>query len=323
MTRRGAVGRWRAGLAAACWAVCLLVARPASAWFAAGHMIVARIAFDQLPPDARQQIMAILAAHPQMGEWRKHLDFAPVGERDAFLFMSASTWPDEINRAPNPYAHPAWHYIDYPLTPPDFAFQAGLAPDNNALFAITQSTKTLRDPAAGDEARAASLSWLIHLVGDLHHPLHCAEFVTPQYPPPTGDRGGNLFFVAVGGQPVNLHAFWDALPGSAKHPDEVFAQAADLEKRFPAASLPELATAADATAWSLEGRAVAIDKVYLWGTLPGSSDPHAVPPPLPDGYVAQSKAVADRRLALAGYRLAVLLRGALTPSGQAVPTVVK
>ncbi len=313
MTHCGGAGKW---LAVFC-GVCLLAVPSARAWYAAGHMIVARIAFDQLPADTRQQVMTILAAHPQMAEWRKHLGFAPAGQGDAFLFMSASTWPDEIDRSPSPYAHPAWHYIDYPLTPPDFAFQPGLAPEDNALYAIAASVETLRDPAAGAEARAASLSWLIHLVGDLHQPLHCAELVTPRYPPPTGDRGGNLFFVAVGGQPMNLHAFWDALPGSAKHPDEVLAQAADLEKRFPPAALAELGTAKDPTAWSLEGRQVAIDQGYLHGTLPGTSDPHIVPPlPLPDGYATKSKAVAERRLALAGYRLAELLRQVLTPPVQ-------
>ena len=291
---------------------CAVLAWPAmaSAWYAAGHMIVARIAFDQLSPEARARMMAILAAHPQMSEWRKHLDFAPPGGEDCFLFMRASTWPDEINKDKgNPYAHPAWHYIDYPLQPPDFPFKAGLAPEDNAVFAITHNAQILRDPAASAEARAAALSWLIHLVGDLHQPLHCAELVTAQYPPPVGDRGGNLFFVAVGGQAMNLHAFWDALPGMALHPDQVMAQATELERRFPATALPELTTARDPTAWSLEGRALAVEKAYLRGTLAGTADPSAVPPPLPEGYAAASRAVADRRLVLAGFRLAAQLLG--------------
>ena len=306
-TRRPpALRRW----AAALLCCCAVLASPfaASAWWAAGHMIVARIAFDQLTPETRRQLMAILAAHPQMGEWRQHLGFAPPGQSDCFLFMRASTWPDEINKDKgNPYAHPAWHYIDYPLKPPGFPFEAGLAPEDNAVFAIGRNVQLLHDPATGAEARAAALSWLIHLVGDMHQPLHCAELVTPQYPPPVGDRGGNLFFVAVGGQAMNLHAFWDALPGAATHPDEVMAQAAELEKRFPAAVLPELAAAKDPAAWSLEGRMLAIEKAYLRGTLPGTADAHAVPPPLPEGYAADSRAVADRRLVLAAFRLAGLL----------------
>ena len=299
--------RWTTALA--CGVVVSTLPRAAFAWYAAGHMIVADIAFDQLPPAARGQMMAILAAHPQMGEWRGHLDFAPPGESDRFLFMRASTWPDEINKDKgNPHAHPPWHYIDYPLRPPDFPFLAGLAPEDNALFAIARNAQTLRDPAAEAEARAAALSWLIHLVGDLHQPLHCAELVTPQYPPPVGDRGGNLFFVSVGGQTMNLHAFWDALPGMEGHPDQVMARAAELEKRFPASGLPELTAARDPVAWSLESRALAVEKAYLRGTLPGTADAHAVPPPLPEGYAAASRAVADRQLVLAGFRLAALLQ---------------
>lgn len=299
---------------AVCVAWFSLAAPSAHAWSQAGHMMAARIAFQQLSPGARRAASDILAAHPEMGQWRKYVRFAPPGEEDCFLFMRASTWPDEINRPPgvSPYAHPAWHYIDYPLQPPGFPFIAGRELEDNVLFGLAQSSKTLRDPAATPEARAAALSWVIHLVADLHQPLHCAELVTKDYPLPQGDRGGNLFFISVGGQAMNLHSFWDRLPGQATHPDQAFAPAAELARRYPAASLPELQTAKDTAAWTLEGRTLAIEKAYERGTLPGTADRNAQPPPLPDGYVGRSREVAERRIALAGYRLGRLLEELLT-----------
>jgi hypothetical protein len=56
--------------------------------------------------------------------------------------------------------------------------------------------KTLSDTNADPELRAAQLSFLIHLIGDMHQPLHCASFFGPGYP--KGDRGGNDFYVKLG-----------------------------------------------------------------------------------------------------------------------------
>ena len=272
-------------------------------------MIVASIAYKQLPPVARQQATAILQAHPAMTKWKEQLEKDHPTDPGEYFFMRASTWPDEIRRGGNPYDHPAWHYVDYPLTPPDFPFVAGLDPGDNILFGINESAKTLRDPAATPEQRAAALSWLIHLIGDLHQPLHCAELVTPEYPLPEGDRGGNKFYVAVGGNPINLHAFWDRLPGMIFSPPFAVQSAERIQRTYPptALALPELAKDKDPVAWSLEGRTIAIDDAYLRGKLPGTTDPKAVPPPLPPEYLSKGKVISDQRLALAGYRLGEML----------------
>jgi hypothetical protein len=44
-------------------------------------------------------------------------------------------------------------------------------------LAIAQSEKALADNTISPELRAVYLAWLIHLVGDLHQPLHCASLV--------------------------------------------------------------------------------------------------------------------------------------------------
>ena len=58
-----------------------------------------------------------------------------------------------------------------------------------------------------------------------------------------------------------------------------------------------------AKSWSLEGRELAIDKVYLHDELKGGTTP-ATAAPLPAGYTIEAKTVAEKQVALAGYRLA-------------------
>lgn len=279
-------------------------------------MAIAIMAYRQLPPDVRARCDEILKAHPKYDKWQEKSTNDTPADAAMYTFAKASTWPDELRKSGSVYQHDAWHYIDYPLQPPDFPFIAGLYPEDNILFGLDQSEKTLKDPMATAEQRAAALSWIIHLVGDLHQPLHNAQLVTPVYPPPEGDRGGNKFYVSVGGNAINLHAFWDRLPGQAFSPPFAANIANRLEHEFPASSLPELTKPSDATAWSLEGRQLAIDKAYLRGKLVGTANPNVLPPPLPPDYLRESKEVADRRLALAGYRLAALLK-------QIIPEVPK
>ena len=288
-------------------------------------MIVASIAYAQMPPAAQQQATAILQAHPAMGKWKEQLEKDQPTDPGAYFFMRASTWPDELRKTNSPYDHPGWHYIDYPLTPPDFPFVAGREPENNILYGINESEKTLRDPAANPEQRAAALSWLIHLIGDIHQPLHCAELVTPQYPLPEGDRGGNLIFVSVGGNPINLHAFWDRLPGMIFSAPFASESARRIERAYPPSALPDLAKDKDPVAWSLEGRTIAIESAYLNGKLPGDAvDTKNSPIPLPPDYLEKGKVIADRRVALAGYRLGTLLPPLLTvgptAAGAAAPS---
>jgi hypothetical protein len=142
---------------------------------------------------------------------------------------------------------------------------------------------------------------LIHLIGDLHQPLHCASLFTDAYP--GGDRGGNEFFVMPASRGIKLHSFWDGLLGTSAKVNSQVAYAIQLQREYPRRSLGELKKQTTPREWSLEGRILAIEKAYLNGQLKGSADEdHA--PKLPDGYAKAAKSVAERRGALAGYRLA-------------------
>lgn len=294
-------------LIGAAWWLC--TASAAWAWNPTGHMVIASMTYDQLSPETRSRWAALLRQHPDFAKWEAA---APKGQPDfdegRYLFMRASTWPDDIRKTGNPFDHPVWHYVDYPLIAPDFPEEPAPTGTEDVLFGIARCETVLVDAKTPDGDRAAYLSWLIHLVGDLQQPLHCAALVTPEYPGPGGDRGGNLFYVSVGGAPINLHWFWDCLPGTTLDSQELLEKGRQLSSKFPRGALPELETARDPKAWSLEGRALCLEAVYRNGALVGARQAGPDDPGLPAGYLAAAHAVAERRLAVAADRLADILR---------------
>jgi hypothetical protein len=296
----------------------LLLPRCAMAWGAAGHAVIAAEAYRKLSPEFKAEVIEVLKAHPDYAKWQSAYRTNASFDVFAYVFMRSSTWPDEIRRRGNKYDHPDWHYIDYPLRPPGFAFEPAPKPQDDVLYGVARCEKTLSDTKADPELRAASLSFLIHLVGDMHQPLHCASLFTADYP--NGDKGGNDFYVMpaqrsnwdysvktgpalTGQKAVRLHGIWDGLLGSSANPRTQWNYATEIDAKYSRASLPELATHANPKEWSLESREMAIDKAYLRGELKGSTN-QTDAPSLPPDYTKQAKAVAEKQAALAGYRLA-------------------
>jgi S1/P1 Nuclease len=163
--------------------------------------------------------------------------------------------------------------------------------------------------------KANSLAWLFHLVGDIHQPLHAAQIFTVDYP--KGDRGGNAICVRVteAGQPMDLHRFWDGVITSSANLTRLRNEATTLRNRqeFQRGQLTELASTGFDT-WAKESFEIAAKIAYrnngrMGSPRGGSMDCTmvAAAPVLPVGYVVSASRIADRRLILAGYRLADLL----------------
>jgi hypothetical protein len=161
-------------------AVAALAPSPASAWGKTGHRVVAAIADTQLSGLARAQIEQILGPGESLDE--------------------AANWPDEMRSAPGAFwqktATP-WHYLTLNGIIYDHA-----PPEGDALEALARFSKTLRNPNASGEDKQLALRFIVHLVGDLHQPLHVGKCC---------DRGGNDVKVTFFGKPTNLHAVWDSL----------------------------------------------------------------------------------------------------------------
>ena len=303
-------------------AVLLLPLCPrASAWSAPGHMIAASLAYDQLTEAERMKFDAILRAHTKYATWKKQYPEAGLPEipLEKFIAMLASLYPDEIRNSDNPETFSEWHYVDYPLIPPDFPMKPAPTPGDDVLTGIAKSARAVRHLTRtfDTRTRAKMLSYLLHLVGDIHQPMHCETLFDENLKEPEGDRGGNNAWVKPpGGRAIKLHAFWDQLFGTGGQLFRPISltivlaseqRAKEIAAKFPRTALPELADHKTPESWSLESRALAISDGWRKHTIAyGLTE--ATAGELPADYAEKAHAIGERQVALAGYRLADQLR---------------
>ena len=271
------------------------------AWNDAGHLIVARIAWERLNESQRAKVVTLLQAHPHRDELLLKNRPGEVTD-DEWMFIRAAVWCDHV-RPPRNYpreqvaTHPIykfhrgpWHYVNYPYKAgqSQSALPAqpisGEGPNaTNILEQLDLSMQVLTREAASDPGRdadvtdaqnkAVRLCWLFHLIGDLHQPLHTATLVDEQKFP-TGahsDLGGNLIGIRshIGAPPYKLHAFWDDRLGTDSHFPTVKTQAESLARNphFADGQLPEFAQHRSFESWAAESYLAAKTNVYRDGHL--------------------------------------------------------
>jgi hypothetical protein len=259
-------------------AAAALLSSPAFAWGKTGHRVVAAIADKELSGLARARIEQILEPGESLDE--------------------AANWPDEMRAAPGEFwqktATP-WHYVTLNGTVYDHA-----PPEGDALEALGRFSRILQDPRASREEKKTALRFVIHIVGDLHQPLHVGKCC---------DKGGNDVKVTFFGKPTNLHSVWDSLLVDDEQLS--FSElAAKLERHI---SNEDVVRWWDANPrdWISESAQIR-DSLY-----PGQSDlPRAktntpgTPPAVPDlsySYVFKFTPVMQQRLSQGGIRLAAYL----------------
>lgn len=295
-------------------------------------MQIAILTWERLPKVSRLQFARLLRSHPRFaedfeGRMPKAVQGGSSAERDKWLFAHASTWPD-IARGQPAYHRPTWHYVNVPLFATDAARlgmeaavlkrvnTGGDLPASpresqlNVTQAIGLNRARLGDASISAGERAVALSWLLHLVGDVHQPAHAAAMFTPRGFP-KGDRGGNR--VEVGTR--NLHALWDAALGTGDTMATVRRRVRLLQgqSRFRA----RCRTAADAlapTLWVEESHGLARSAVYTAPVLKAFQDNEAAARPADqvrvtlDASYREAMAVhAQGRAIAAACRLAALL----------------
>jgi len=286
----------------------------ARAWNKEGHMVVAAIAYRHLAPATKAKVNRLLALHPKYQSWVAGLPVEPE-QRGLVAFQMAARWPDDIkdgpdkdlfhgdDAAPKPLVsgypsmkrHNSWHYIDLPIA------RGGAHPEcyppTNALAVLPVLLDELSNPLSSDAMKAYDLPWIVHIAGDLHQPLHCAQLFSPNYP--KGDAGGNGFKLKFSqGQPENLHWYWDAAVIVGDSLAAVDAMAKSLEQE----TTPEATPVVDPGVWTKEGADLADSVVYV---LPEGTETNRTE--VTPAYATTAKALARKRMALAGYRLAALL----------------
>jgi hypothetical protein len=297
----------------------LMACGQALAWNSVGHMTVAYSAYQQLTPAEQARVAALLKLNPNYAKW---LTYIPAGTSDAdrelYVFMMAATWPDEIKAMGSGYtgndtppkgeaaslnvgytdkqAHKYWHFVNTPFSQDGTALPVVGGPNTVEKIGVF---KLALAGSETDAVKSYDLVWLLHMVGDAHQPLHCVTRVTKATP--HGDLGGNS--VVVTGPTKELHAFWDDAVGLGDTQD--FMKAVKVGQNLPKADA-SLVGDADENHWAAESFELAKSSVYVPPVGPGLG-----PYTMDAAYTANTKKIAQQRIALAGARLASLLKTAL------------
>ncbi len=181
---------------------------PALAWSPEAHQVVARMAALYLTKNAKAQVEDLLDGG---------------GAADAMA--KASTWANDIE-AKRPETR-AWHFVNIPVAEGQYNAERDCPGGNCAIARMAADMKTLGDKAQPEEKRVEALKFLIHLMADLHQPLHCAN----------DDRDhGRQIKVSLDGKSTTLYDVWenDLIKGLDGTPEQLvsrFSTRIDKEHR--------------------------------------------------------------------------------------------
>ena len=279
----------------------VMVSRQTFAWGDDGHEVIALIAQSWLDPAVRKKVDAMLAADPDT--LTRH-DIA-----------DAATWADRFRDSDFNGARQntrQWHFVDLEIAAPDLnracfghpPVPAGTVASNGpardcVVDKVDQFAAELANPATDSSERVVALKFLLHLVGDLHQPLHASD---------DHDRGGNDKRAnAPGIKAGTLHHFWDTEFVNQLGPDPKRI-AAMLSRRVSPAEARDWARGTPSD-WAMDSFRVAKDDVY--GRLPPPNARGSFR--LPDDYIATAMRDVAAQLSKAGVRLAFVLNKALGP----------
>jgi len=317
----------------------LLSGSPAIAWDGPGHMAIAGLAYDQLSASEKSKLATVMTAFSDKQRLVDDLNTPSPSPRD--LVMAGATWPDLIKQDPgftgrhdydepgplikveeSKVMHVGWHFIDTP-----FHSETGVdgPPLDGSKVNIVEVLSVLDAQLKSHESaaeRAYDTIWLLHLVGDIHQPLHCASnFDTNN---PTGDVGGNNVTVTddISGA-KELHGYWDDILGKPAPRDRItkklrldrdVVRANSIIAAIGTQTLPADADTIDFAAWAKHSHALAVNDVYKQIDLTtilvhkDGDDMPADSATLDENYHNLATDDAQQQVYLAGHRLALLLK---------------
>jgi hypothetical protein len=284
-------------------------------------MMVAAVAYQKLNQPTKDRVDALLQLNPDRDNW---LDLIPAGtsapKRKMMIFMIAATWADRIksdpdyhtdgshngNRPPNDETagqnigfddlarHKYWHFVDLPFSDDNTTLPS--VPTPNAATQIAKFRAVLNsvsnDPNV-EKLKSYDLSWLLHLVGDVHQPLHSSTRVSAT--DLDGDDGGNGVKLD---SPANLHTFWDGVLGGGESPSAALNATVGLQDA-PESAVNDL----NVGDWIKESFDAAEHTAYKSPPIGAREGPFT----LTMAYKTAARNLAEKRIALAGARLAKML----------------
>jgi hypothetical protein len=242
----------------------LCVSLSAFGWGQKGHDVVAYIAECNLHPEVYRKVVALLDDH------------SPV---------YYANWLDNASHTPDYRYTKTWHYANI-----DDGYTFETMPRNpkgDVVKAIEQLVADLKGGNLPVEAQKVSLRMLIHLVGDIHAPMHAGRL---------SDLGGNRVELQFFDRKTNLHSLWDTALVEAAHKWSYTEWQQQLDRHCSAERKAEIAKGTPAD-WLRESNEIA-KNIYI------ASQPKAK---LSYWYLNYYTPVIEQRLLAGGLRLAYLL----------------
>ncbi len=259
----------------------------AYSWNSIGHQLVASLALKHLSPQEIAQLTAYNNAY--------HQGFQPRNLSSAAAWLD---WIHCIQPVCTSFSH--YHYIDIPYS---IDGTASVLPGSvNAVTVIQHACAVLSNKQASEVEKGLQLRILLHVVGDIHQPLHAVSLFSREFP--NGDRGGNAYLLGHNRVGKNLHAYWDRGGGSLmrqslRHRHGISREVQRLNKKYPC-YLDKMNL--DPHRWARESYDLAKKEAYQLGFK--EKPTHA--------YQKRVKQVTEQRFSLAACRLAASLKKILS-----------
>lgn len=234
-------------------------------WGPEGHILVAEIAQRFLTPAAQARLRT---------------------EFNINRLARVANWADRI-KSQRPETRP-WHYTNLPRGERRYRPERDCPAGDCVTEMIPRMAQRLAEPGGTPRRRLEALMFLVHLVGDVHQPMHLGN---PE------DRGGNEIPLRWKGRPTNLHALWDhdLIETGGR---SLLQYASVLADRITPGEVREW-TPSTAREWTEESRRWVLEAGY-----PLRLNPLGEPS---REYLETARRLVRRQLQKAGVRLAALL----------------
>ena len=212
-----------------------------------------------------------------------------------------ANWLDNASNTPEYAYSKTWHYKNIDA---DETFEnAKLHENGDVVRAIHEQASLLQDPNATDEDKSLALKMVIHLVGDIHQPMHMGH---------RSDLGGNRWSIRYFKSPTNLHSTWDSkLPESA-HKWSYTEWQQQIDRATPEEEA-EIIAEGTPEKWGKECYLIASD---VYNTTPQDTN-------LSYDYIAKWTPVIEQQFLRGGLRLADLLNSIFDPHYSGANLIVK
>lgn len=260
--------------------VFLLYSCSSFSWNALGHMVIANIAYENLDKVTQNKVDKMVGYF--------HQEYKNI---DSLIKMAP--WPDALRgQKIETFTH--WHYINLPIATDNRDLSTKLDTDN-AVWALEKIDDIIKYTHSNVYERARFLAFFVHIVGDLHQPLHAVQLFSAAHP--QGDQGGNLYYVRYHNQRTKLHTLWDSGLGvfaEDSTPEQVNQISQQLTAFYPKTYFGKAIDDLEPMNWAQNG--VELAEKYVYNTPEDQ--------PISENYIVEGQQVAQQQATLAGYRLA-------------------